>query len=153
MPLSAVELEDLQLAAEAGGAAAGDWQGSWQIEMADRSTHLVYSRLGQVLELGGPGLAEELSDATSHLSGGWSEKISALGDGGSLKVRLRWDGSDPLLLDLSQAALEQSLESFRLELPGLTLQFEAFVGLSFAAARGRLQLRLVLALSGKPLVV
>jgi len=100
------------------------------ILMADRSTHTTFTQVAQVRNIRGPEPQGEHSDATAHASGGWSELISTLKDGGRLVFDVVYTRADHA--GLADAALEQTLEMFKLTFAdGTGLQFSALVDVEF----------------------
>lgn len=153
IPMSSSEVTDLKAAADAGAADVANWTHGTYLQMADRATHVNYSNVGQVLRIRGVRLDGEHKDATSHLSGGWKEKINVLKDGGRVAFLVHFDKNETTLntsLGLAAAALAQTKEYFRVTFAdGSGFQFLAFVGLEFdQGVRGRLLALVTLDISG-----
>ena len=134
------------------------WTHSTFLKMADRATHLVYTTVAQVLNIVGLELDGERADATTHLSGGWAEKISILKTGGKLVFLvhfLKTEGTLNTTTGLAAAALAQTAEYFQLTYAdGSGFSFQAFVGLDFSApVNGRLLGKLTLDITGEVLVI
>ena len=94
-------------------------------------------------------LEGELKDVSSHLSGGWAERISVVKRGGRVTFLVRFDDMEAMLV--VSAALEQSRELFRLVLEeeGVGFQFWAYVGVEFYAPEpGPVKIRVMLDITG-----
>lgn len=135
IPMSASEITDIRAAGEAGRADVANWTHGVYLKMADRATHLVFSTVGQTLRIKGIHLDGKREDATSHLSGGWREKLPTLRDGGRVAFMVHFDKNEASLnvtSGLAAAALAQTKETFQVSLmDGSGYQFSAFVGLEF----------------------
>jgi hypothetical protein len=104
---------------------------STTIRMADRASHTLYTLVAGVREIRGPSITGAQADATTHISAGWQESISALREGGKLVFDVLYTRASHAAL--ADAALEQTLESFRLTFAdGTGLQFNALVDIHFA---------------------
>ena len=123
------------------------------LKMADRATHLIYTTVGHVLKIDGLVLEGEKRDVTSHLSGGWLQKINVLKDGGRMSFKVHFLESEATLnlsTGLGAAALAQTVEYFQVAyVDGSAIQFMAFVSVAFEApVNSRLIGRVVLDLTG-----
>ncbi len=151
--LSSAEVAEMKAALALAQTDIPGWTHSSLLKMADRATHSVFATVGQVRAISGLQLGGEHMDVSSHLSGGWKEKINVLKDGGRLAFSVHFlesDGTLNLSTGLAAAALEQSLEVFQMwYTPGTGLQFAAFVSLKFEApVNGRLLGMVTLDVSG-----
>ncbi len=156
--LTSDEVADMKAALAAARADNPGWTHSSFLKMADRSAHLTYTTVAQVLNIAGLHLDGEHKDVTTHLSGGWSEKISVLKSGGQLVFLVHFLKAEATLnttSGLAAAALAQTLEYFQLSYAdGTGFAFQAFVGLDFSApVNGRLLGKLTLDISGPLLVI
>jgi hypothetical protein len=156
--LSSAEVADLQVLLALAQADIAGWTHSTYLEMADRATHVTYTDVAQVLGIEGLELGGDLRDVTSHLSGGWMEKLDVLKDGGQMTLRVHFLSSAATLdmsTGLGAAALARTLESFHIHYKdGSGLAFTAYVRLLFnAPVNGLLVGRIVLDVSGAVTVV
>jgi hypothetical protein len=104
---------------------------STTLRMADRASHTLYTLVAGVREMRGPQITGAHADATTHVSAGWQESISALREGGKLVFEVAYTRANHA--SLADAALEQTLESFKLTFAdGTGLQFNALVDIHFA---------------------
>jgi hypothetical protein len=100
------------------------------LQMADRATHSTFTSLPGVRQMRGPAPAGELEDATTQISAGWHERISALKDGGLLVFDIFYTAANHG--GIVQAAIDQSIERFKLIFPdGSGLIFNALVKITF----------------------
>jgi len=151
--LTADEVAEIKAAIEAAQVDIPGWTHSTFLKMADRATHVTYTTVAQVLKISGLQLDGERRGVTSHLSGGWGEKISVLKNGGQVVFLVHFDKSEATLnstTGLAAAALAQTKEYFQLVYAdGTGFQFQAFVGLAFdAPVRGKVKGKVVLDISG-----
>lgn len=123
------------------------------------STGETFSTVAEVTNIGGPGLALEPIEVTSHSStDGWKEKIGGLLDGGEVSVTINYvptegthDGTTGLIADQSNRAVR----NFQLVFPDTsetTWTFSALVA-SFEPGEpvdGALTAEVTLAVTGKP---
>ena len=153
MPVGAQEVLDLQAALQAARADIAGWTHHSSLQMADRAAHLAFITVAQVLNLEGLRLEGELKDVSTHLSGGWAEKISVVKRGGRVVFLVHFDDAEASLgmNGLAGAALEQSRELFRLVFAGgAGFQFWAYVSIGFEVpVRGALMGRVTLDITGQ----
>ncbi|HEY3312024.1 MAG TPA: hypothetical protein VGK00_10325 [Anaerolineales bacterium] len=129
------------------------WTHGTFLKMADRATHLVYSNVGHVLRIKGLKIGGQRRDVTSHLSGGWGEKLSVLKDGGAVGFFVHFDRTDGTLntvTGIAAAALAQTKEYFQLTFAdGTGFGFQALVSVEFdQPVRGKTLGMVVLDISG-----
>ena len=156
--LTSDEVADIKAALAAAQADIPGWTHGTYLKMADRSAHAVYSSVAQVLNIAGLHLDGQRQDTTTHLSGGWAEKISVLKGGGKVVFLvhfLKTEGTLNTTTGLAGAALEQTIEYFQLTYAdGTGFSFMAFVGLDFSApVNGRLLGKVTLDISGPVTVI
>lgn len=147
--LGGQETLDLRAALAVAKADVAGWMHGIILQMADRAGHENFTGVAHVLDLSGFRLEGELKDVSSHLSGGWAERISVVKRGGRVTFLVRFDDMEAMLV--VSAALEQSRELFRLVLEeeGVGFQFWAYVGVEFYAPEpGPVKIRVMLDITG-----
>ena len=102
------------------------------LKMGDGASPENFSTVVEVTELKLPQLKLNTADATSHDSGGWSEKIATLLDGGQVSGKVNWRATDPTQNETTgmlSAMLNRTLKNWKIVLPGAikTFSFAAFL--------------------------
>jgi hypothetical protein len=156
--LNSAEVADMQALLALAQTDIPGWTHTTYLKMADRATHVTFTTVAHVLAIEGIELAGELKDVTSHLSGGWEEKINVLKNGGSMTFRVHFLKSEPTLdmsTGLGAAALARTKEKFQVTYKdGTGLAFDAFVRLLFNQPVNNLLLgKIVLDVSGEVTVI
>jgi hypothetical protein len=123
------------------------------VKMADRATHVTYATIAELLDIKGPQIKGQREDATHQGSGGWSEKISVLKEGGKLTFDIQFVAAEAThnkTTGMVAAALAQTKEKFQVVYPDSSgFEFWAFVDADFEAkVKGKLIASIELDITG-----
>jgi predicted secreted protein len=111
-----------------------------------------------VLRIKGLKLSGDHKDVTSHLSGGWTEKLAVMKEAGGVTFLVHFDKTDGTLdttTGIAAAALAQTVEKFQLTFAdGTGFSFSALVGVEFnQPVRGKVIGNVILDITGPVVVI
>ncbi len=123
------------------------------LKMYDRATHLTPATITEVLDQKGPSVKGIREDATTHSSGGWTEKISILLEGGKVSFDIHWIAADAThnkTTGLLAASIAKTKEKFQILYPDSSgFEFWAFVDIDMESkVKGKLMASVELDITG-----
>jgi hypothetical protein len=103
------------------------------LKVGDGAGPEVFTTIGEVLDISGPGTSLNTEDATNHDSGGWREPVPTILEGGEVSFEINYY-ADASQTSLRDDQLNRTKRNFQMVMPVETLDFAGYVtGFEYSA--------------------